>query len=88
MMQQGLYEQLITKLISSKLESISKEQFFIKETIIENNEAVKQRLSYIRRNRKSILLFVRKKMMMNLEIPLFTYSSAWLIIMTIMGQNG
>lgn len=38
-MTQGLYEQLITKLISSKLNTISKESFFIKETQIEKTEA-------------------------------------------------
>lgn len=35
----GLYEQLITKLVSSKLASINKENFFIKETEIEKAEA-------------------------------------------------
>jgi hypothetical protein len=34
-MTQGLYEQLITKLISSKLDTINKQSFFIKETEIE-----------------------------------------------------
>lgn len=38
-MTQGLYEQLITKLISSKLDTIDKESFFIKQTEIEKTEA-------------------------------------------------
>ena len=46
-MQQGLYEQLITKLISSKLETINKDQFFIKETIIEKSEAAKVLSHYV-----------------------------------------
>jgi len=46
-MQQGLYEQLITKLISSKLESISKDQFFVKEVIVEKNEAAKVLSHYV-----------------------------------------
>ncbi|MBE9460858.1 DUF3427 domain-containing protein [Dyadobacter subterraneus] len=40
-MQQGLYEQLITKLISSKLESIDQKEFFVRETIVEKSEAAK-----------------------------------------------
>ncbi|WP_221390353.1 DUF3427 domain-containing protein [Dyadobacter sp. NIV53] len=46
-MQQGLYEQLITKLISSKLESIDKQQFFIKETIVEKSEVAKVLSQYV-----------------------------------------
>ena len=47
-MQEGLYEQLITKLISSKLESIDKQQFFIKETIgIEFNEEMLRHFCFI-----------------------------------------
>jgi superfamily II DNA or RNA helicase len=46
-MQEGLYEQLITKLVSSKLESIDKQQFFIKETIVEKSEAAKILSQYL-----------------------------------------
>lgn len=46
-MQQGLYEQLITKLISSKLESLDKQQFYIKETIVEKSEAAKVLSQYL-----------------------------------------
>lgn len=40
-MQQGLYEKLITKLISSKLETIDQKEFFVRETIVEKSEAAK-----------------------------------------------
>lgn len=38
-MTQGLYEQLINKLISSKLNELDKNAFYIKETAIDKNEA-------------------------------------------------
>lgn len=46
-MQQGLYEQLITKLISSKLESIDQKEFFVRETIVEKSEAAKVLSHYL-----------------------------------------
>ncbi len=39
MVQQGLYEQLINKLISSKLNNLDRDAFYIKETAIDKNEA-------------------------------------------------
>ena len=39
MMQQGLYEQLVSKLISSKLNDLDRNAFYIKETTIDKNEA-------------------------------------------------
>lgn len=41
MLQQGLYEQLIDKLISSKMNKIDKNSFFIKETKIDKVEAIR-----------------------------------------------
>jgi superfamily II DNA or RNA helicase len=41
MIQLGLYEQLINKLLSSKLDLLEKEKFFIKETIVDKEEAAK-----------------------------------------------
>ena len=38
-MQQGLYEQLITKLVTNKLNEIDREKFYIKETLIDKAEA-------------------------------------------------
>lgn len=38
-MNQGIYEQLVTQLITRKLESLEKENYFIKETIIDKEEA-------------------------------------------------
>lgn len=46
-MQQGLYEQLITKLISTKLESINQKEFFVRETIVEKSEAAKVLSHYL-----------------------------------------
>ncbi len=46
-MQEGLYEQLITKLISSKLESIDQKEFFVRETIVEKSEAAKVLSHYL-----------------------------------------
>jgi len=40
-MQQGLYEKLITQLISSKLETLDQKGFFSKTTIAEKSEAAK-----------------------------------------------
>lgn len=39
MVQQGLYEQLINKLISAKLDSLDRNEYFIKENSIDKNEA-------------------------------------------------
>ena len=41
MKQQGLYEQLINKIVLTKLESLDKNSFFIKETEIDKNEAAR-----------------------------------------------
>jgi len=46
-MQQGLYEQLITKLISSKLESINQTAFYVRETIVEKSEAARVLSHYL-----------------------------------------
>ncbi|MCE7069055.1 DUF3427 domain-containing protein [Dyadobacter sp. CY327] len=40
-MQQGLYENLITKLIASKISSLDKQQFFVKETPVEKSEVAR-----------------------------------------------
>ena len=40
-MQQGLYENLITKLIDSKISSLDKHQFFVKETPVEKSEVAR-----------------------------------------------
>ena len=40
-MQQGLYEKLITQLISSKFETLDQKAFFVKETIVAKSEAAK-----------------------------------------------
>lgn len=39
MLETGLYEQLINKLILSKLESINRNEYFIKETVLDKQEA-------------------------------------------------
>jgi superfamily II DNA or RNA helicase len=43
----GIYEQLINKLISSKLSHLDKDQFFIKESIIEKQEAAQFLSQYL-----------------------------------------
>jgi superfamily II DNA or RNA helicase/HKD family nuclease len=40
-MQQGLYENLITRLIASKISSLDKQQFFVKETPVEKSEVAR-----------------------------------------------
>lgn len=40
-MQQGLYENLITKLIASKISSLDKQQFYVKETPVDKNEVAR-----------------------------------------------
>jgi superfamily II DNA or RNA helicase len=47
MTQQGLYEQLINKLISSKLNDLDRNAFYIKETAIDKNEAARILSQYI-----------------------------------------
>ncbi len=46
-MQQGLYEQLINKLISSKLNEIDRSTYFIKKTVIDKSEASKYLAQYL-----------------------------------------
>ncbi len=47
MIQQGLYEQLINKLISAKLNNLDKSSFYIKETAIDKNEAARVLSQYL-----------------------------------------
>ncbi|MBP9550139.1 MAG: hypothetical protein KBE86_13365, partial [Chitinophagales bacterium] len=47
MIQQGLYEQLINKLISSKLNDLDRNAFYIKETSIDKNEAARILSQYL-----------------------------------------
>lgn len=39
MLQQGLYEQLINKLIAAKLDNLDNETYYIKESILDKSEA-------------------------------------------------
>lgn len=43
----GIYEQLINKLVASKLKTIDREQFYVKESIIEKSEAAKLLSQYL-----------------------------------------
>ncbi len=43
----GIYEQLISKLVESKLKTVNREQFFVKESIIEKSEASKLLSQYL-----------------------------------------
>lgn len=43
----GIYEQLINKLIESKLKTVDREQFFVKESAIEKSEASKLISQYL-----------------------------------------
>src|SRR5215213_2973002 len=47
MKQQGLYEQIINKLISTKLNSLDKNDFYIKETAIDKYEAARILSQYL-----------------------------------------
>ncbi len=47
MTQQGLYEQLINKLISSKLNDLDRNTFYIKESVIDKNEASRVLSQYL-----------------------------------------
>jgi superfamily II DNA or RNA helicase len=47
MFQEGLYEQLISKLIASKLDEVDKDKFYIKETVIDKVEAAKVLSQYL-----------------------------------------
>lgn len=47
MMQQGLYEELINKLIASKLKALDKNAFYIKETSIDKSEASRILAQYL-----------------------------------------
>ena len=43
----GIYEQLINKLIESELKTVDREQFFVKESAIEISEASKLLSQYL-----------------------------------------
>ncbi len=43
----GIYEQLINKIIESKLKTVDREQFFVKESAIEKSEASKLLSQYL-----------------------------------------
>lgn len=47
MLEQGIYEQLISKIVASKLETVNKEQFFVKDSKIEKSEASKVLSQYL-----------------------------------------
>ncbi len=47
MLELGLYEQLINKLVSSKLNEVDRHSYFIKETIIDKEEASKYLSNYL-----------------------------------------
>ena len=47
MAQQGLYEQLINKLVSSKLKELDRNVFYIKESEIDKNEAARVLSQYL-----------------------------------------
>ena len=47
MLNQGIYEQLINKLILSKLQEINQDEFFVKESIVEKSEAAKVLSQYL-----------------------------------------
>ena len=46
-MELGLYEQLISKLVSTRLNELDQTKFFIKETLIDKNEASKYFAQYL-----------------------------------------
>ena len=47
MTQQGLYEQLINKLVSSKLNELNRSSFYIKQSTIDKNEASRVLSQYL-----------------------------------------
>ena len=47
MVQQGLYELLINKLVSAKLKELSRESFYISETSVDKTEAVRFFSNYL-----------------------------------------
>ena len=47
MNQNGIYEQLITKLVSSKINNLDKEKFYIKQNEIDKNEAARLFSQYL-----------------------------------------
>lgn len=46
-MEEGLYEQLITKLLANKLESQLPEQYYIKSSILDREEAARYLSMYL-----------------------------------------
>ncbi|PRZ26064.1 DUF3427 domain-containing protein [Flavobacterium granuli] len=69
-MTNGLYEQLITKLVSSKLDSINKDNFFIKENQIEKAEASLILSNHLAEVINKALLFFTKSDSLELQIQL------------------
>jgi len=47
MFEQGIYEQLLNKLVASKLDCLDKNKFYIKDTLVEKHEASKILSQYL-----------------------------------------
>ncbi|MES2829466.1 MAG: DUF3427 domain-containing protein [Bacteroidota bacterium] len=59
--EQGIYEQLITKIISSKLEGLNADEFFVKTVALDKTEASRYLSQYLSETIKHALKFVKEE---------------------------
>lgn len=67
----GLYEQLINRLISSKLASLDKDKFFIQETPLDKEEAAKYLSRYLSFTIQYALSILPKENCLEKQIELY-----------------
>jgi HKD family nuclease len=69
-MNQGLYEELVTKLVSFKLNELGKDSFHIKKTLIDKAEAAQILSQHIGRTIKHALTLIKGEEVLNKQIEI------------------
>jgi hypothetical protein len=67
---QGIYEELLTKLITNKLNTLDKENYYIKETRIDKVEAANLLSQHLSNTLKQALLLLKGENQLELQIEL------------------
>lgn len=69
-MNEGIYEELVTKLVSQKLRSIDKEAFFINKTVLDKEEAAAVLSKHLARTIKTALHYVKAENQIEAQIEI------------------
>ncbi|MFZ4058012.1 MAG: hypothetical protein ACOYKE_07720, partial [Ferruginibacter sp.] len=69
-MNQGIYEALVTQLVSMKLNSLDKSKYFIKETALDKEEAASILAQHLSKTIKHALTFVKGENQIELQIEI------------------